>query len=157
MAGQYYDQETGLHYNYFRYYDPSTGRYITSDPIGLQGGLNTYGYVDANPLSYVDPLGWHKGDKWFGYNNREFQRWFHKCWKQPGNPDAGKDEIAEAYKEWVDRGSPKNGKCDNTPPSAPEPVPIPECDKNCQKVAQTVTIGGVLAIVWVWVCGAVAF
>jgi len=57
FAGQYYDAESGLHYNYFRYYDPSTGRYVTSDPIGLYGGLNTYGYVFQNPLHYVDPLG----------------------------------------------------------------------------------------------------
>ena len=57
FPGQYYDQETGLHYNYFRTYDPATGRYITSDPIGLQGGINTYLYADANPARLVDPLG----------------------------------------------------------------------------------------------------
>tara|TARA_R110002072_G_scaffold297959_1_gene471313 strand:+ start:25007 stop:25612 length:606 start_codon:yes stop_codon:yes gene_type:complete len=57
LPGQYYDEETGLHYNYFRYYDPSLGRYITSDPAGLQSGLNTYGYVLANPLIYFDFYG----------------------------------------------------------------------------------------------------
>ena len=57
FPGQYYDQETGLHYNYYRYYDPSTGRYITSDPIGLAGGINPYGYVINNPLKYSDPSG----------------------------------------------------------------------------------------------------
>ena len=57
MPGQYRDQETGLYYNYFRDYDPSTGRYVEADPIGLDGGLNLYGYALNNPLSFTDPLG----------------------------------------------------------------------------------------------------
>jgi len=88
FAGQYFDQETGLHYNYFRYYDPQLGRYITSDPIGLlrdysdpqlevaiiYGALeetgfaneqlnHLYGYVGQNPLSFFDPYGLAKGGK----------------------------------------------------------------------------------------------
>lgn len=57
FPGQYYDQETGLHYNYFRDYDPGNGRYIESDPIGLSGGLNTYTYVGNNPLTRIAPDG----------------------------------------------------------------------------------------------------
>jgi RHS repeat-associated protein len=57
LPGQRYDAETGLHYNYYRNYDPSVGRYGESDPIGLRAGLNTYAYVLSMPLSNEDPLG----------------------------------------------------------------------------------------------------
>jgi RHS repeat-associated protein len=56
--GQYFDQETNTSYNYFRNYDPATGRYVESDPIGLYGGsASTYGYVKGRPLSLRDPFG----------------------------------------------------------------------------------------------------
>ncbi len=57
FQGQYYDAETGLHYNGQRYYDPKTGRYLTPDPIGLAGGVNPYVYVGNDPVNLVDPLG----------------------------------------------------------------------------------------------------
>jgi RHS repeat-associated protein len=57
FPGQYYDAKTGLFYNYFRDYEPQTGRYIESDPIGLEGGVSTYGYVGSRPLWAFDPHG----------------------------------------------------------------------------------------------------
>ncbi|GFM66101.1 hypothetical protein PSCICJ_22190 [Pseudomonas cichorii] len=56
FQGQYFDTETGLHYNRHRYYNPGTGRFLTPDPIKLAGGLNNYRYV-PNPTGWVDPLG----------------------------------------------------------------------------------------------------
>jgi RHS repeat-associated protein len=57
LPGQYYDRESGLHYNSYRYYDPETGRYLTPDPLGTPDGANNYAYVRSNPLRFVDPLG----------------------------------------------------------------------------------------------------
>ncbi|MDH3328289.1 MAG: RHS domain-containing protein [Desulfobulbaceae bacterium] len=66
FPGQYYDSETGLHYNWHRYYDPATGRYISADPIGLAGGMNLYAYVGGNPLNKKDRKGLYKGDEFDG-------------------------------------------------------------------------------------------
>ncbi|MCO8648338.1 RHS repeat-associated core domain-containing protein, partial [Burkholderia multivorans] len=57
FPGQYRDEESGLHYNRFRYYDPMVGRYINQDPIGLIGGVNGYAYADSRPAVATDRFG----------------------------------------------------------------------------------------------------
>jgi RHS repeat-associated protein len=96
FPGQYFDQETGTSYNYFRDYDPSTGRYIESDPIGLKGGVNTYAYVGGNPLSQTDPLGllpmygcWG-GANWSGCSSGP---------NIPNNPSSPKDPYDACYQQ----------------------------------------------------------
>ncbi|MCW0403316.1 hypothetical protein NB689_000609 [Xanthomonas sacchari] len=66
FPGQRYDALSGINQNYFRDYEPGTGRYVQSDPIGLEGGISAYSYVGADPASYLDPLGllrFHPGVK----------------------------------------------------------------------------------------------
>jgi RHS repeat-associated protein len=81
FQGQYFDTETGLHYNRHRYYNPGTGRFLTPDPIKLAGGLNSYQYV-PNPTGWVDPLGLNgcpgqtkftRKDKFYGSRRAAFQ------------------------------------------------------------------------------------
>jgi RHS repeat-associated protein len=57
FPGQYYDSETGLHYNYHRYYNPRTGRYLEKDPIGMKGGINLYVYAENNSVRFSDNEG----------------------------------------------------------------------------------------------------
>jgi RHS repeat-associated protein len=65
FPGQYEDEETGLYYNRFRYYDPETGGYVSQDPIGLAGGMRLLGYV-RDPITQLDPLGLSCNDRRVG-------------------------------------------------------------------------------------------
>ena len=64
LSGQYYDQETGMHQNGHRYLDPKSGRFLSSDHIGLFGGINTYNYAELNPILLVDPSGLVVSGEW---------------------------------------------------------------------------------------------
>lgn len=103
FPGQYFDKETNTSYNYFRDYDPSIGRYVQSDPIGLGGGINTYSYVGAAPLDYADPDGKSRTrPSWRPVNNAQEAAGYHdpqgefycRQWSCPQSPYAcGKNDI----------------------------------------------------------------
>jgi RHS repeat-associated protein len=95
LAGQYHDAETGFHYNYRRYYDPGTGRYITSDPTGIQAGLNPYAYVGANPLFWVDPYGLEAMDWLWGRIYRATDGW---------SPSPTTVDVAAAFGDGISGG-----------------------------------------------------
>jgi len=68
FQGQYWDEETGLHYNRYRYYDPVSGRFVSKDPIGLKGGINAHQYA-PNPVNWIDPLGLARSGQWVTVGN----------------------------------------------------------------------------------------
>src|SRR5262249_45380459 len=110
-----FDAETNLQYSRNRYYDPATGRFLSEDPIGFDGGVNFYAYGQNSPIDESDPDGLTGKDKWYGYNDPDFRKWVHQCWKFKGDRDFTKAEIEDAYDEWNRRGRPKNGRCWNGP------------------------------------------
>jgi RHS repeat-associated protein len=128
----------GLYYDRARFYDSASGRYLSEDPAGFRGGPNPYEYVWNAPTFLTDPLGNGPNDKWYGYNDRNFQDWYHRKYKDDGDPDATKDVLDDAYEEWVDAGKPtrdpkgeRRGSqdCDDPDPeTGPEPEPDPDTE-----------------------------
>jgi len=117
MQGQYADQETGLCYNTFRYYDPDIGRFISQDPIGLAGGMNLYQYA-PNPISWIDPWGWAAGEypvvgearlpteMYHGTDYRHFQESNRQLYYQMKADPSLKASIESKYPGTFDHVSP---------------------------------------------------
>ncbi len=84
FPGQYFDKESGQHYNYFRDYEPGTGRYLESDPIGVKANMNTYAYVSENPIKFIDIFGLYDTPLFYGCSG-------YQCsgtWSWPPPPPA---------------------------------------------------------------------
>jgi RHS repeat-associated protein len=152
FPGQIYSAETGLHYNYFRDYDPTTGRYAESDPIGIDGGINTYSYVNSNPLAFDDPEG-------------KQGRFTKNCGRCKVIYDS--DQFKGPHTHWICPGQPqgcikKDGTlCDNSAPPPEDvrkclqdwnriPKPAPNasfsCGSTCQQVGVAVLVTGAVVV-----------
>lgn len=143
-TGREMEPVTGLIYYRARWYSPDQGRFISEDPISSQGSINYYSYVYGDPLNYKDPLGLDrqggKTGRWWEFTDRNFQRWFHKCWKQRGDSDATREMLAEAHSVWIEYGKPDGMNGCGGPP--PEPEPALNCDDLCNKARTVVVVGG---------------
>ncbi len=110
FTGREWESPTGLQFSRARFYDPSGGRFISEDPIGIRGGLNRFAYAAGNPVRFVDPFGWNKGDPWYGETDRDFKRYVEKRKRDENRPASDrldKDTLEEWKADWQEEGSPK--------------------------------------------------
>jgi RHS repeat-associated protein len=152
FPGQYYDDESGLHYNFYRTYDPATGRYLEADPVGQQDGTNLFLYAGANPLMTTDPAGlavkpggpwappiglsfsckpWDncaalKGKLWvFNKMIKSHQGW---DWRNPSPRGGGRhaEEISNLWRGYAKCQALYEKKCKCPPPPKHESNPLLE-------------------------------
>jgi RHS repeat-associated protein len=97
FAGQFADSESGMNYNYFRDYEPSTGRYVESDPIGLRGDISTYAYVGGRPINQRDRYGLRVNDSGF----IQWDSTCDECRKHPTNRKLLDDALTRACSETI--------------------------------------------------------
>jgi RHS repeat-associated protein len=161
FPGQMWDAESGLHYNYFRDYDPAIGRYIQSDPIGLGDGVNTYAYVGGNPISNFDFYGLdtsdHKSGRWiecqrgcriridfFVVNGKKIR---HLHWVCPNGTKGVGGEFGESsHGENLGDAPAHIKECAKKNGFEPNKVnrDMLQCDNGCQ--AGLVLVGGVCVV-----------
>ena len=168
FPGQYFDAETGLHYNYFRDYDPTTGRYVESDPIGLRGGVGTYGYVENGPLTGIDHLGLvkHTTGQWkecskncrvridFVLDEKTGMITRHLHWEcggkegvfgENGSTSHGGGSCSNAPKAVIKCAEAHGFKC--APPTSPPERSSLMCDQECRNTVFVIGVGLVCATI----------
>jgi RHS repeat-associated protein len=135
FPGQYYDEESGLHYNWNRYYDPFLGRYIQSDPLGLDAGINFFVYANNRPLTVIDPWGLEPGDFYDGSGYGKY-----------GEEDTGQGYQSGGYADspgygeglqsgWQYRLNPRLAEKNPSGPLAVSPVAGGHEGKSAQQIA----------------------
>jgi RHS repeat-associated protein len=125
FPGQQFDEETNLNYNYFRDYDPAIGRYVESDPIGLGGGINTFAYVENDPISWIDSDGLEPTRGGHNTGGRESTRERH----EGGDSRRQQDQRSNGGEKGDARRRPPSQRPPNHKgpwPPRPQPPPIPK-------------------------------
>jgi len=172
FPGQYFDAETGLHYNWTKYYNPKTGKYITADPIGIAGGMNLYAYVGGDPINGYDLERLTKRDPNSQYCKSlaqrirnlesELEKRYREYEEDPLNlperigPGEGLHETRRGHRTKINETDSRLRKnlqqymdeCGGPPP-APGFEPSEEmCGDDCKKVAKTAALLGAGYVVY---------